>query len=206
MSRDLTMPIASCPRDALYERLGRTYTEDELNEVLFEFGIELDDVEMPTEEDPDAEVVFKIEVPNNRHDLLCLEGLSRALAVFTGTASPPSYTLTSPSSLLEMTVEVPVSTVRPYVVCAALRGFTMTERNYKSFLDLQARRLPRARARPAVVIPPSAPLYYAPPSPATAAPRHHATTPRMRARRTSSTTTSRGAARSLRSAHTTWTR
>ena len=31
-----------------------------------------------------AQVLYKIEVPANRYDLLCLEGLSRALRIFAG--------------------------------------------------------------------------------------------------------------------------
>ena len=33
------------PRDPLFEALGRTFTEDEFQELCFEFGIELDEVE-----------------------------------------------------------------------------------------------------------------------------------------------------------------
>lgn len=59
--------------------------------MCFEFGIELDDVVVEkvekTEEnknEPDEETVYKIEIPANRYDLLCVEGLGRALAVYIG--------------------------------------------------------------------------------------------------------------------------
>ena len=91
------MPTVSIPRDPLFAALGRTFTEDEFQDLCFEFGIELDEVtteaEMATktrgggESGPgEEEVVYKIEVPANRYDILCLEGMSRALAVFTGKA------------------------------------------------------------------------------------------------------------------------
>lgn len=58
--------------------------------MCFEFGIELDDVvvEKVDKKDganahkPDEETVYKIEIPANRYDLLCVEGLGKALAIF----------------------------------------------------------------------------------------------------------------------------
>lgn len=38
------------------------------------------------------EVIYKIDIPANRYDMLCLEGISRALNVFGGAASP-TYTV-----------------------------------------------------------------------------------------------------------------
>jgi phenylalanyl-tRNA synthetase beta chain len=143
------MPICSIPRDALFEALGRTFTEDEFQELCFEFGIELDEV--VTEElkgtntrglageAAGEEVVYKVEVPANRYDILCLEGMIRALGVFLGTMTPPTYRLSEPPSgtPLQMIVEPATAQIRPYVVCAVLRNCTFTERAYNSFLDLQ---------------------------------------------------------------------
>ena len=33
---------------------------------------------------PDEETTYKIEIPANRYDLLCVEGLGKALAVYLG--------------------------------------------------------------------------------------------------------------------------
>ena len=38
------MPTISVARDALFAALGKTYTEDEFQDLCFEFGIELDEV------------------------------------------------------------------------------------------------------------------------------------------------------------------
>ena len=38
------MPTVNLNRDELFARLGKTYTEDEFDELCFEFGIELDEV------------------------------------------------------------------------------------------------------------------------------------------------------------------
>ena len=39
------------------------------------------------------EVIYKIDIPANRYDMLCLEGIARALNVFLGREQPPRYTL-----------------------------------------------------------------------------------------------------------------
>lgn len=38
------MPTVSVVRDRLFEKLGRSYTDDEFQDLCFEYGIELDDV------------------------------------------------------------------------------------------------------------------------------------------------------------------
>jgi phenylalanyl-tRNA synthetase beta chain len=39
------------------------------------------------------EVIYKIDIPANRYDMLCLEGISRALCIFKGWMAPPQYRL-----------------------------------------------------------------------------------------------------------------
>ena len=100
------MPIASIPRDPLFAGLGKTFTEHEFEELCFEFGIELDEVVEEeqkgtktrgvAEGQPVVETVYKIEVPANRYDVLCLEGMASALNVFLGNAKPPVYKMLTP--------------------------------------------------------------------------------------------------------------
>ncbi|CAL5042668.1 unnamed protein product [Urochloa decumbens] len=146
------MPTVSVGRDRLYAAIGLTYALEEFEALCFEFGIELDDVttekaiirkekhlEDDGEVEGDDEVIYKIEVAANRYDLLCLEGLARALRVFTGTEASPVYRLSAVSrgSMLQMHVKPQTSQIRPYVVCAVLRGVTFDEARYNSFIDLQ---------------------------------------------------------------------
>lgn len=58
---------------------------------------------------------LKIEIPANRYDLLCLEGVARALRVFLGKEKPARYVLSSPEKLEEVFVESSVS-----VLCSRL--------------------------------------------------------------------------------------
>ncbi|GFZ07659.1 tRNA synthetase beta subunit family protein [Actinidia rufa] len=89
----------------------------------------------------DEEVIYKIEVAANRYDLLCLEGLAQALRTFIGLDPIPVYTVASikGESMLKMHVKPETSLIRPYVVCAVLRGITFDEVRYNSFIDLQDR-------------------------------------------------------------------
>ena len=144
------MPLVNIPRDALFEALGRTFTEKEFDTLCWDFGIELDEVVteevkgtntrgLATADAPAEEVVYKVEVPANRYDILCLEGMVRALGVFLGIAAAPTYALRAPpgSKALQMIVEPSTAQIRPFVVCAVLRDCNFTERAYNSFLDLQ---------------------------------------------------------------------
>eukprot|EP01063_Lacrimia_lanifica_P024350 TRINITY_DN32275_c0_g1_i1.p2 TRINITY_DN32275_c0_g1~~TRINITY_DN32275_c0_g1_i1.p2 ORF type:complete len:637 (+),score=321.11 TRINITY_DN32275_c0_g1_i1:62-1912(+) len=144
------MPIVQCSSRTLFKRLGRTFTEAEFTDLCFAFGIELDDVTSEKEmylreakENVNKEIlatksdeeVYKIELPANRYDLLCVEGLTTALLVFMEKMKTPQYKITAPK--LKMTVDKSILPIRPYVVCAVLRNVQFTEENYKSFIDLQ---------------------------------------------------------------------
>lgn len=146
------MPTVSVGRDRLFQAIGRTYSKEEFEKLCFDFGIELDDVttekaiarkerhlEGQEEASEDEEIIYKIEVAANRYDLLCLEGLAQALRVFLGLQERPAYTVTniSKESILKMHVKPETSLIRPYVVCAVLRGVTFDQASYNSFIDLQ---------------------------------------------------------------------
>jgi phenylalanyl-tRNA synthetase beta chain len=38
-------------------------------------------------------VIYKIDIPANRYDMLCLEGIARALNIFKGRVAAPHYRL-----------------------------------------------------------------------------------------------------------------
>lgn len=43
--------------------------------------------------DASEEIIYKIDIPANRYDMLCLEGIARALNVFKGRIQAPNYRL-----------------------------------------------------------------------------------------------------------------
>jgi len=107
------MPTLAVPRDELFLRLGKHYTDAEFDELCFEFGVELDEVLTESEaagarqlvvgggggggggEGSEAgavsgdTVLYYIALPANRSDLLCIEGFARALNIFLGREDVP---------------------------------------------------------------------------------------------------------------------
>ncbi|KAL7540929.1 hypothetical protein ACHAXR_010486 [Thalassiosira sp. AJA248-18] len=152
------MPTVGVSRDALFTHLGRTYTDHEFDELAFEFGVELDEITSERNEATKSdtvkltkeqiaalsdEVIYKIDVPANRYDLLCIEGISRSLKVFLGDMDAPTFNVltdatTANANNTSMTViKSNTDTIRPYVVCAILRDVTFDEPRYQSFIELQ---------------------------------------------------------------------
>ncbi|KAF6250796.1 phenylalanyl-tRNA synthetase [Scenedesmus sp. NREL 46B-D3] len=147
------MPIVGVNRDRLFEALGRKYTDEEFDQLCFEYGIELDDVTSEREmirkelskddhsalQDASEDVIYKIDIPANRYDMLCLEGIARALNIFKGRLEAPQYRLADMRGkpLLQLVVKPETALIRPYVVAAVLRGVTFDATRYTSFIDLQ---------------------------------------------------------------------
>ncbi|KIL68091.1 hypothetical protein M378DRAFT_158604 [Amanita muscaria Koide BX008] len=141
------MPTIAVDKADLWERLGKHYSTEEFDSLCFDYGLELD--EDTTEEVEEAikkglpaeRPQLKIEVPANRYDLLCIEGIGRALNIFLEKQEAPHYKLVYPSGgesgLLTVTVHPETSRIRPLFACAILRNVKFTPRSYASFIDLQ---------------------------------------------------------------------
>uniref|UniRef100_A0A8C2BC14 Phenylalanine--tRNA ligase beta subunit n=1 Tax=Cyprinus carpio TaxID=7962 RepID=A0A8C2BC14_CYPCA len=81
-----------------------------------------------------------IDVPANRYDLLCLEGLVRGLQVFKEKLEAPRYKRVSPADGGEpqrLVITEETASVRPHAVAAVLRNITFTQERYESFIELQ---------------------------------------------------------------------
>lgn len=144
------MPTVGLKRDVLFSILGRSYSEDEFNDLCFEFGLELDEVTSEKEmiskeqgtdkaEGASEVIIFKIDVPANRYDLLCVEGLTRGLLIFQQKLEAPIYRMIElpASSVNQMIIHPSTAAVRPFAVAAILRDITFTQERYQSFIDLQ---------------------------------------------------------------------
>lgn len=94
------MPTITVNKAALYKELGREYTTEEFDELCFEFGIELDeDTSHSTKpEDLAQPPQLKIEIPANRYDMLCFEGIAMNLRVFLEKQKLPKWELSKPAS------------------------------------------------------------------------------------------------------------
>uniref|UniRef100_A0A8C2NNN1 Phenylalanine--tRNA ligase beta subunit n=1 Tax=Capra hircus TaxID=9925 RepID=A0A8C2NNN1_CAPHI len=143
------MPTVSVKRDLLFRALGRTYTDEEFDELCFEFGLELDEItsekEIISKEQGNEKahgasdvVLYKIDVPANRYDLLCLEGLVRGLQVFKERIKTPMYKRVMPKGEVQkLIITEETAKIRPYAVAAVLRNIKFTKDRYDSFIELQ---------------------------------------------------------------------
>ena len=142
------MPTINVGRDHLFQCLGRQYTDEEFDTLCFEFGIELDEVtsekQMVSREQGEEKAkeasesaIYKIEVPANRYDLLCMEGLVRGLMVYLGRIEAPIYKAIKCNAPQRMIVKPETQGVRPFGIGAVLRNITFTKESYESFIDLQ---------------------------------------------------------------------
>ncbi|XP_056904689.1 phenylalanine--tRNA ligase beta subunit [Takifugu flavidus] len=144
------MPTVGVKRDLLFQALGRTYTDEEFDELCFEFGLELDEItsekEIISKEKGDCKasgasevILYKIDVPANRYDLLCLEGLVRGMQVFKNKMEAPRYRRVGPArgQPQRLVITKDTAAVRPYAVAAVLRDITFTQERYDSFIELQ---------------------------------------------------------------------
>ena len=126
--------------------------EEDFDELCFQFGIELDEVtsewEQVKREQGAAKAdeckaskreVYKIDIPANRYDLLCLEGLVQALRIFKEVEKVPkySYAPATPSPDTKLTIKASTDPLRPYACGVILRDINFNEENLKSFIDLQ---------------------------------------------------------------------
>ncbi|EQC40974.1 phenylalanyl-tRNA synthetase, beta subunit [Saprolegnia diclina VS20] len=144
------MPTVGVKRDELFAAIGQRFTDEEFDHLCFEFGIELDEItseRLMKEKEQGAKaaagaddtVIYKIDVPANRYDLLCVEGIARALRVFMQKEQPPVFRVIEPKTKHVITVKknMGLETMRPFVVSCILRDVTFTQERYDSFIDLQ---------------------------------------------------------------------
>ena len=130
------MPIISVAKEIVNRELGEKYSSEEpFSDLLFDYGLELDEVETDSKT---GKVSYRVELPANRYDLLCAEGLMRSLLVFLGKIPQvPQFTLVEPEKRITLTVERSTKEVRPICVAAVLRDVTLDSKALASFIDLQ---------------------------------------------------------------------
>ncbi|XP_059489950.1 phenylalanine--tRNA ligase beta subunit isoform X2 [Neocloeon triangulifer] len=83
------------------------------------------------------EVIYRIDIPANRYDLLCLEGLVLGLNVFHGKMKMPRFKTIKPKKVERMVIKQNTAQIRPFAAAAILRGVTLNKNSYNSFIDLQ---------------------------------------------------------------------
>jgi phenylalanyl-tRNA synthetase beta chain len=147
------MPTVLVKRDELFKQIGQTFTDEEFDNLCFEFGIELDDVTSEKQmvegekknsattdlKDLSTEVLYRIEVAANRYDLLCVEGIALALKIFLNKMTCPIFKPLNklPENERQLIVEPSVDLVRPIGLAAILTNIKFTDDSLRGFMDLQ---------------------------------------------------------------------
>ncbi|RVD80584.1 uncharacterized protein DFL_008479 [Arthrobotrys flagrans] len=137
------MPTITVNKADLFKSLGREYTTQEFDELCFEFGIELDedttDQDRKEKDGTERPPELKIEIPANRYDMLCIEGISKMLNVFLSREEVPNYRVVAPADgeLQQITVHESTHQIRQYISAAVLRGIKFDQARYDSFISLQ---------------------------------------------------------------------
>jgi hypothetical protein len=93
------MPTIAVDKAALFKELGKEYTTEEFDELCFDFGLELDEDTSQSKkpEDLAQPPQLKIEIPANRYDMLCFEGIALNLRVFLEKQKLPKWVPTPPA-------------------------------------------------------------------------------------------------------------
>ncbi|KAF1986707.1 beta subunit of phenylalanyl-tRNA synthetase [Aulographum hederae CBS 113979] len=137
------MPTISVDKAALFAALERDFTTQEFDDLCFDFGIELDedttDQDRPIVDGVQEPPQLKIEIPANRYDMICFEGIAMSLRVFLEKQTLPDFSVDKleGSDIQTMNVKEETMQIRPLVSCAILRGVEFTKERYASFIALQ---------------------------------------------------------------------
>lgn len=123
------MPTLVAEKGSMQDLLQMQVDDGWLENVLFDFGLELEDVF-----EEDGRTMYRIEIPANRYDLLCVEGLCYALRVF---LSMERY---EDARVEEGPVVVyrAGGEERPHIACAVVRGIRFADEGaYRRFIEYQ---------------------------------------------------------------------
>ncbi|MBU3924160.1 MAG: phenylalanine--tRNA ligase subunit beta [Nanoarchaeota archaeon] len=120
------MTILSMNRKELEKKVGRVTPE--LENLITDMGT-------PSEEVSEAEV--SVEVFPNRPDLLSFGNFARAVNQFGGKGKVASFKVNAPLDNFTVTIDKSVKGVRPYTVCAIVKGLKFDDAKIKEVVDIQ---------------------------------------------------------------------
>ncbi|NLU45411.1 MAG: phenylalanine--tRNA ligase subunit beta [Euryarchaeota archaeon] len=123
------MPVINFGYGDLCGLIGRSIPQDVLADRLPMIGADMHDVE-------DGVDAMSVEFFPDRPDLFSVEGVARAMRAFLD-VSPglPPYAVEDTGIVVDL--DPRTASVRPYCLCAVVRGIEMTEELLKSMMELQ---------------------------------------------------------------------
>ena len=120
------MTILTVNKKELEKKVGKITKE--LEEKITKMGTPVEEV---TEDE------LSVEVFPNRPDLLSLGNFARAINQFKGVGKVANFKINKPEKNYVVTIDSSVKAVRPYTVCAIVKGLRFTEEKIKEIIDVQ---------------------------------------------------------------------
>ncbi|KAL6121063.1 hypothetical protein NUSPORA_02082 [Nucleospora cyclopteri] len=122
----LVMPTISVKKSEFLKDLNENLSDTQIENICFDYGLEIDDIY-----EENNELFYKFDVAANRYDLLCKEGLIRALKTYlNGVATEKNQNI----RFSGITVIKSAVSERNHVACAVIKDIDL---NYESFIEYQ---------------------------------------------------------------------
>ncbi len=103
-------------------------TLEQLSDILFDFGLEIDSYDKDTDE-------VKIEITAERIDLLSVQGFLRSLKAYLSIQDCPIYCAKDSGS--EVNVDASAREYGNYTVCAIVKNLNLTDEKIKEIINIQ---------------------------------------------------------------------
>ncbi len=112
------MPTITIKKKYFAKLLGKSLKDKEFEDLCFDYGLEVEEDKENSEEN------IKVELPANRYDLFCVEGIAQAFRTYLSISKPDRYVVTPAKH--KLFVEDSVKGVRPFCVSGIIRNVTFT--------------------------------------------------------------------------------
>lgn len=125
------MPSIAVSKTKLAQLIGQDIPTEQLQNSLFDFGVELDGTY-----EENGQLMYKLDIAANRYDLLCVEGLARAMRSYLfGVVYCDIKNITN--TLSKITVKKYKTDERHYLACGIICDIDMNDELYDSFITYQ---------------------------------------------------------------------
>ncbi|OAG31111.1 phenylalanyl-tRNA synthetase beta chain [Nematocida displodere] len=121
------MPAITVSKTEFLQGIQKQMTDDEVDSVLFDFGLELDEILA------EEETKYKIDIPANRYDLLCLKGLVNGVSAYLESKPQKEISIKENG---EAVLGTPPAE-RPFIKMAILKNIDLSNGGYQDLIDFQ---------------------------------------------------------------------
>jgi len=129
-SKGINLPILDVSLSRIQELLGKRITLEELEDLLFRFGMELDSYEKIN-----GDYMLKIEITPDRPDMLSPIGLARALRMYVGMDEPKKYVVEKGD--YAFIIDSSVAEIRPYIAGVVVKKVPMNQEFLEEIIYVQ---------------------------------------------------------------------